>query len=184
MKIKEQVRNLLLKGVSNRNIVREVGCSSATVSYHREKLGLKKFTRSTYDWVAIREFYENGHTLKESITEFGFCKSAWAQAVERGEVVPKKIATEIYLVSDRLQTSRGHIKRRLLKEGLLHNHCYNPTCMFHNQINPIWNEQPLVMHLDHINGKPKDNRLENLRLLCPNCHRQTSTYAGRNTKKS
>ena len=42
-----------------------------------------------------------------------------------------------------------------------------------------WRGQPLTLHLDHINGAPTDNRLENLRLLCPNCHAQTPTYSNR-----
>jgi 5-methylcytosine-specific restriction endonuclease McrA len=42
-----------------------------------------------------------------------------------------------------------------------------------------WLDKPLVLHLDHINGIHSDNRLENLRLLCPNCHSQTDTYGNR-----
>ena len=40
----------------------------------------------------------------------------------------------------------------------------------------------LVLELDHINGISNDNRIGNLRLLCPNCHSQTKTYSGRNVK--
>ena len=40
----------------------------------------------------------------------------------------------------------------------------------------------LVLELDHINGVGDDHRLENLRLLCPNCHSQTETYCGRNIR--
>jgi hypothetical protein len=47
-----------------------------------------------------------------------------------------------------------------------------------------WKDKPLSLHLDHINGCRTDNRLNNLRLLCPNCHSQTDTYCGRNKGKT
>jgi hypothetical protein len=41
---------------------------------------------------------------------------------------------------------------------------------------------PIVLQLDHINGRRTDNRLENLRILCPNCHAQTETWCGKNRR--
>lgn len=73
--------------------------------------------------------------------------------------------------------STTSLKERLLKEDLLINHCYNCN------MQPIWDNKELKMHLDHINGDNTDNRLANLRLLCPNCHSQTPTYCGAKAKK-
>lgn len=47
-----------------------------------------------------------------------------------------------------------------------------------------WNDKPLVLQLDHIDGNSDNNILENLRLLCPNCHTQTETWCARNKKNS
>ena len=49
-------------------------------------------------------------------------------------------------------------------------------------LGPEWNGMVLVLQIDHINGDSTDSRLENLRFLCPNCHSQTETFAGRNCR--
>ncbi len=68
------------------------------------------------------------------------------------------------------------LKCKLIKAGLLKNQCYIEAC----SLSPEWQGKLLTLQLDHINGDRTDNRLENLRILCPNCHSQTNTYAGRN----
>lgn len=69
------------------------------------------------------------------------------------------------------------LKTRLLKYDLIDNVC--DVCGLSN----TWNDKPLVLQLDHIDGNNRNNKKENLRLLCPNCHTQTSTYTGRNNVK-
>lgn len=71
--------------------------------------------------------------------------------------------------------SRNHLKARLLKEKYLIEKC--AIC----GMGPVWNKQKLSLQLDHVNSKFNDNRLVNLRLLCPNCHTQTEHFAGRNS---
>ena len=73
--------------------------------------------------------------------------------------------------------SRGSLKRRLLKNGMLKNKCYECG------LTPEWNNKILVLVLDHINGVSNDHRLKNLRMLCPNCNSQQITFSGRNDRK-
>jgi hypothetical protein len=86
---------------------------------------------------------------------------------------PKRPLSEILVVGSTYFGS-NHLKRRLIKEGLLVNLCSECGLL------PEWQGKPLIMILDHRNGDNTDNRLENLRLLCPNCNSQQPTFAGKN----
>lgn len=66
------------------------------------------------------------------------------------------------------------LKQRLIKEGRLEYKCV--SCGNEG----IWLGKKLSLQLDHINGINDDHRIENLRFLCPNCHSQTNSFAGRN----
>lgn len=73
---------------------------------------------------------------------------------------------------------RSSIKYRLIKRKLIPYKC--EICgLEHN-----WNNQEIVLVLDHKNGISNDHRLDNLRFLCPNCNSQQSTFAGRNVKNN
>lgn len=69
--------------------------------------------------------------------------------------------------------SNEFVKSRISKDNLLDYKC--AECSI-----DTWNGKQLTLDLDHINGINSDNRLENLRYLCPNCHSLTHTYKGRN----
>ncbi len=68
------------------------------------------------------------------------------------------------------------LKSKLLKSGMKEYKC---ECCQRTE----WNGDPIPLELHHINGDNTDNRLENLQILCPNCHAQTDHYRGKNIKK-
>ena len=70
--------------------------------------------------------------------------------------------------------SSSRLKARLVLAGLLVSRC--AMC----GLESVWEDKPLTLQLDHVNGDHYDNRVGNLRLVCPNCHSQTETFAGRN----
>jgi 5-methylcytosine-specific restriction endonuclease McrA len=91
----------------------------------------------------------------------------------KGSSVERNKPLEEILVENSSYTNNTSLKRRLLKANLLKYEC--SICKISE-----WNNMPLSLQLDHVNGNNKDNRIENLRLLCPNCHSQTDTFSGRN----
>lgn len=95
--------------------------------------------------------------------------------VTKSNLNKKKVPLDVLLVKDST-ANRGSIKGRLIRSGILKNECQE--CGLHL----IWNNKPIVLVLDHINGINNDYRIENLRLLCPNCNSQTPTFSGRNVQ--
>jgi hypothetical protein len=173
------VERLWQQGLSLVEIARELGRSKSTVAYHLRQLGIKadaRFARR-YDWPEIRRYLEAGHSFAECRATFGFGSDAWAEAVRRGDVVaiPRGAPIERYLVKGR-RTTRTHLKSRLIGAGLKENAC--EQCGIRE-----WRGRQLSLALHHVNGDGSDNRLENLRLLCPNCHSQTDNYGGRAARK-
>jgi 5-methylcytosine-specific restriction endonuclease McrA len=129
----------------------------------------------SYDWSEVQRYYDQGHTYRDCKARFGFCAASWHKAVQRGRIKSRSnlMPLEVLLATSR---SRAGVRRRLLRDGIFINACSD--CGLTE-----WRGRPISMHIDHVNGVRDDHRLENLRMLCPNCHSQTPTYAGRNVKR-
>lgn len=105
-----------------------------------------------------------------SISTAHFTGQSW----RRGKAVGPRRAINEYLVENS-PTGSHKLKTRLIKAGLL-----LPVCAVCGLVE--WRGLPAPLELDHIDGRHSNNRLDNLRLLCPNCHAQTPTYRGKNKK--
>lgn len=77
------------------------------------------------------------------------------------------------ILKENCKHQRTVLRRYVIKNNLIPYKCAICGCT-------EWQGKTLSLELDHINGINNDNRLENLRFLCPNCHSQTSTYGSRN----
>lgn len=77
------------------------------------------------------------------------------------------------ILKENCKHQRTVLRRYVIKNNLVPYKCAICGCT-------EWQGKTLSLELDHINGINNDNRLENLRFLCPNCHSQTSTYGSRN----
>jgi 5-methylcytosine-specific restriction endonuclease McrA len=178
MTTREEVDRLLAEGYGRGDIARRLGIARSTVSYHARRLGAAMDGRAArrYDWREIQAYYAAGHSVRECRERFGFGSSTWSEAVQRSDVVPRSNAMPIpALVA--APRGRAHLKSRLLKAGLLKSSCQR--CGITN-----WQGELLSLELHHINGIGQDNRLENLTLLCPNCHSQTDSWGGRNRART
>lgn len=177
MRVKDEIVRRLREGFAYNHIAAEVGCSKATVAYHAKQIGVAPGFR-VYPWPEIQQYYDAGYSIRQCMTKFGFSSCAWYAACHSGKIIPRNdhkipLAT---LMEEGRGTNRTHLKDRLLQAGVLQARCYD--CGLTQ-----WRGKPLSLQLHHINGKGKDNRLENLQLLCPNCHSQTENYSGRNAVK-
>jgi len=139
-------------------------------SRHKTANSLRQI--SGIDWMRIQDYYNEGHSIKQCVRHFSISNGGICGARNRGEFItlPSVIFDFSTVLKRNTTIDRKRLKKHLIKAGLLPHKCSNCGQ------EPKWDNNPLVMVLDHINGINNDNRLENLRFLCPNCNSQTETF--------
>ena len=111
--------------------------------------------------------------IKKRCTELNISTEHFSSVAPMLKAAQKYTLDEI-LIENSSYKNISRLKLRLINENRLEYVC--AIC----GNNGFWNNQPLTLTLDHINGKHLDHRIENLRFLCPNCHSQTETFSGKN----
>ena len=160
-----------------KEIARLLALTPSTVSYHKQRLGYPRQRKCAlrYDWAAVQAYYDLGHTRRQCRERFGFSASSWSDAVDRGDIKARPYGMPFEELLVQQPRNRYNIKLRLIAAGIKENRC--ERCGIDE-----WRDAELSLCLHHINGDRHDNRLENLQLLCPNCHSQTPNFGSKNKR--
>ncbi|MGW7462777.1 HNH endonuclease [Streptomyces sp. NPDC054797] len=119
--------------------------------------------------------------LKQWIHEDGLSTAHFlGQAHQRGKAgcKPMRSAAEVLVKHEGARRTRTHLLRRALREVGV------PECCHMCGTPAEWSGRPMTLEVDHVNGDWSDDRAENLRLLCPNCHAVTDTWCRRGKRRS
>lgn len=143
--------------------------SNSTSEVCRKLLGHSRVHGGFHQYIASR--------MKQyGIDTSHFVGIGWSKGkrgVSRNRI-SKQEFINIYLIKDAPYIPTVRLKNYCIRFGILEYRCVE--C---NNVG-VWNDKNLTLQIDHINGARNDNRASNLRLLCPNCHSQTATFAGKN----
>jgi hypothetical protein len=143
--------------------VRDAVASSRSLSEALRKLGL-------------RPAGGNHRTLRKLIARYGISTAHldpnWALRYER----PRRAMPLTEVLVEGSNYNRGRLKQRLYAEGLKQRRC--ELC----GQDETWRGHRIALILDHVNGDPADNRLDNLQIVCPNCAATLETHCGRKNR--
>jgi HNH endonuclease len=127
--------------------------------------------------LGLRPAGGNHATLRKYFSLWGISTDHFDPAAARRAALGRTPVPLAEVLVEGSSYSRASLKRRLLADGLK-----EPRCELCGQT-ATWRGRQMALVLDHINGVADDNRLENLRILCPNCNATLDTHCGRHNRR-
>ena len=205
---KETLKSLIEENLTTSKMAKRLGLSQTTVIYWLKKFGLKtKHTskRSSVVWTTSKEEFakivQESSSIAEILRSLGYKKHLNSALYRPVKQRIKENGLDISHIQLGHNSNQGrsfpkHTKESYLgrmKSGTLQkvsrdtirrlNIIPNETCAICH-LGRMWNNIPLILQLDHIDGDPKNNDPDNLRFICPNCHTQTDNFCIGNRKTS
>jgi Zn finger protein HypA/HybF involved in hydrogenase expression len=151
---KELLTLVVSRNVTKKDILEEFGLQPYGKNYKTLDYYILLFKIDNSHFLTRKQIFENSKVNLSRITKF----------------------EDIFCNPTKSKLSNQAKKKRLLDKGLKEDKC--EECGTGN----IWNNKPINLQLDHIDGDNQNNEVSNLKIICPNCHTQTKTFAGGNIK--
>jgi Zn finger protein HypA/HybF involved in hydrogenase expression len=136
-----------------------------------EKEVFENLIKESNTWTEVMCYFRDNYSYKNIASNGTAKKRCLKENISFSHFNNGRVKVEL-AKTNKAYSSRD-LKKRLFKEGKLEEKC--SKC----GLGPVWQNNPISLQLEHINGDHYDNTLENLTILCPNCHSQTSTWCGK-----
>jgi Zn finger protein HypA/HybF involved in hydrogenase expression len=197
---KNLLESLIDKGLSTYKISKELGKSNNTIIYWISSLGLSdkyknrpkecanRTTIKSFNKEELEKVVKISNSISDVLRHYNKPVSGRAISIISKHIKNYNIDIDHFNAENRNYSNKPNsdffVKGIFRKGSVIKKRLRNiiPYVCSECGLGEIWNERPIVLQIDHLDGDNRNNELKNLSIKCPNCHSQTKTFAGRNVK--